>query len=250
VRLERRVGRYHRGGCRLARTERRTGDRSGRGAGLTNAQRTRRTGRRPGHSRTREDILAAARHLFGEAGYEGTTIRAVASAADVDPALVVHFFGSKDGLFRAAADWPIDLDEMERRVLGGPLEGIGERLIRFALEEWRDDRLRDRLTLLIRAAASHDEAGAILREFVRRELMGRLALVMPRHEAEYRGTLVMTEIVGLALTRYIVRVEPLASAPDEDVVAAIAPVIQHYLTDPLTIPGGPAQPPPAGPEGR
>jgi len=188
------------------------------------------TGRRPGPSTTRGQILAAARRRFAVDGFDRTSIRAVAAEAGVDPALVLHYFGSKDGLFSAAVEWPVELTEITRRVLAPGLDGLGERLVRFFLEQWEEERTRHPLTVLVRSAVGHEGAARLLAEFVRYELVGRLAAVSGEPAAELRGGLVASSMIGLALARYVVRLEPLASAPRETVVTAVAPTVQRYLT--------------------
>ena len=193
----------------------------------------RRSGRRPGTSGTRQAILAAARRQFVAAGFDQTSIRRVAAEAGVDPALVIHYFGSKDGLLGAVMAWPVDLDEIAERVVAPGLDGFGERLVRFFLVQWDDPAKRHPLTVIVRNAMSHEEAARLLAEFVRRELVGRLVPLMDAQTAELRGSLVCSALVGLAMTRYVVRLEPLSSAPADVVVAAMAPTIQRFLTGDL-----------------
>lgn len=148
----------------------------------------------------------------------------------VDPSLVIHYFGSKDGLLGAVMAWPVDLDEIEEQVLAPGLDGVGERLVRFLLAQWDDPSKRHPLTVIMRNAMGHDEAARLLTEFVRRELVGRIVPLMGEATAELRGSFIASTLVGLAMTRYVVRLEPLASAPADVVVAAMAPVIERLLT--------------------
>ncbi len=189
-----------------------------------------RSGRRPGRSGAREAILAAARRRFAEEGFEATGIRTVASDAGVDPALVLYYFGSKDGLFAAAVDWPVDLAELSRTVLAPGVDGLGERLVRHLLEQWQDEGARQSLRLVVRNAAGHGAAARLLTDFVQRELVGQLVTLVDDPSAELRGSLVCGTLVGLAMARYVIGVEPLASARTETVVAAVGPTVQHYLT--------------------
>jgi AcrR family transcriptional regulator len=193
----------------------------------------RRSGRRPGSSDTRQAILAAARRQFVAAGFDQASVRSIAAEAGVDPSLVIHYFGSKDGLLGAVMAWPVNLDEIEEQVVAPGLEGIGERLVRFLLAQWEDPSKRHPLTVIMRNAMGHDEAARLLTEFVRRELVGRIVPLMGEATAELRGSLVASTLVGLAMTRYVVRLEPLASAPADVVVAAMAPVIERLLTGDL-----------------
>lgn len=186
-----------------------------------------RTGRRPGPTETRGQILAAARRLFGERGYDGATIRGIAQEAGVDPALVHHFFGTKEQVFVAVMEFPFDPSQLVTAVLEGPRDGIGERLVRFFLAAWDEPPARNAFLALIRSATSNEHAAAMLRQFLTSALLGRIAerLTMPRLRVE----LVAAQLVGVALLRYILRVEPLASACDDEVVALVAPVVQYYI---------------------
>jgi AcrR family transcriptional regulator len=191
-----------------------------------------RTGRRPGTTGgTRERILAAARHDFSNAGYDGVTIRGIAAQAKVDPALVLHYFESKDGMFRAAVKFPVDPKEFIPKLLAPGLDGLGERLVKFFLETW-DSPTGSPLLGLIRSVVANEEAAAILREFVTREVLARIAKALELDHPELRASLVASQLVGLAMLRYVVKVEPLASARKGDVVAWLGPTLQRYLTDP------------------
>jgi AcrR family transcriptional regulator len=190
-----------------------------------------RTGRRPGSGGTRERILAAARSDFGKSGYEGTTIRGIAGHAKVDPALVMHYFDSKDGVFRAAVQFPVDPAEFIPRLLAPGLDGLGERLVRVFVETW-DSPAGSPLLGLIRSVVGNEDAAALLREFVTREVLGRIARALELDRPQLRAALVASQLVGLAMIRYVVRVEPLASASTGEVVAWLGPTLQRYLTDP------------------
>ena len=190
-----------------------------------------RTGRRPGTGGTRETILAAARSHFGAVGYEGGTVRGIASEAGVDPSLVLHYFGSKEGVFRAAMDFPIDPAEFIPRLLAPGLDGLGERLARFFIDTW-DSPAGSPLLGLIRSVVGSDRAAAMLREFVSREVLGRLARALELDQPELRASLAASQLIGLAMVRYVVKLEPLASAPPAQVATWVAPAIQRYLTDP------------------
>ncbi len=190
-----------------------------------------RTGRRPGVGGTRERILAAARSDFGKGGYEGTTIRGIAAQAKVDPALVMHYFDSKDGVFRAAVQFPVDPAEFIPRLVAPGLDGLGERLVRFFVETW-DSPAGSPLLALIRSAVGNEDGAALLREFVTREVLGRLARALELDQPQLRAALVASQLIGLAMLRYVVRVEPLASASAAELVAWLGPTLQRYLTDP------------------
>jgi AcrR family transcriptional regulator len=190
-----------------------------------------RTGRRPGSGGTRERILAAARSDFGNSGYEGTTIRGIAAQARVDPALVMHYFDSKEGVFRAAVRFPVDPGEFIPKLVAPGLDGLGERLVRFFVETW-DSPAGSPLLALIRSAVGNEEGAALLREFVTREVLGRLARALELDQPQLRAALVAGQLVGLAMIRYVVKVEPLASASAAELVAWLGPTLQRYLTDP------------------
>lgn len=186
-----------------------------------------RTGRRPGPTETRGEILAAARRLFGELGYDGTTIRGIAREAGVDPALVHHFFGTKEHVFVAAMEFPFHPEEAVPQIVEGPHAELGERLVRFFLGVLGDPHRRNGLLALIRSASGNEQAAAMLRQFVTSALFARIAerVGVPRLPVE----LVASQLIGMALLRHILQVEPLASADDDEVVALVAPVVQHYV---------------------
>ena len=191
----------------------------------------RKPGRRRGESRTREAILAAARTEFAARG-AAAPVRAIARAADVDPALVLHFFGSKDALFLEAMEWPFDLDEAVRAVVDGPRSRMGSRLAEFFLSIWDHPERREPITALLRSATTHAEAAELLRELLGRRLLGGIAEHLDTPDAALRVSLCGSQLVGVGIARYIVGIEPLASMPTEDVIAAVAPTLQRYLTGP------------------
>ena len=194
-----------------------------------------RGGRRPGNSGSREAILEAARAQFGQLGYEATTIRGIARAAGVDPALVHHFYGSKEQVFVAATQLPVDPAVLAETLVAGDLDGIGERLARAFLGLWENPATRPPLLALIRSAVSTEHGATMLREFITSAVLTRLAAASDQPEPTLRATLCGSQLVGLAWVRYIIRVEPLASADPDTVVAAIAPTLQRYLTGPLDL---------------
>jgi AcrR family transcriptional regulator len=190
-----------------------------------------RTGRRPGAGGTGEKILAAARTHFARVGYEAGTIRGIAAEAGVDPSLVLHYFGSKDGLFRAAVDFPVDPADFIPRLLTPGLDGLGERLVRFFLETWDSPAGRP-LLALVRSVVASEDAAALLREFVTREVLGRLARALEVDQPQLRATLAASQLIGMAMLRYVIKLEPLASAPPEVVAGWLGPAVQRYFTDP------------------
>ena len=189
-----------------------------------------RTGRRPGVSGTREAILDAARRAFAEQGYQHATIRGVADLAGVDPALVHHYFGTKQGLFVAAMQLPVNPVEQLTAVLAEDPGQAGERIVEVFLSIWDHAADQSPLLALVRSAVGDEHAAAMLREFITEEVLGPVAHRLGSPDARLRATLVGSQIIGLAMARYIVRVEPLASAPAAQVATAIGPTLQRYLT--------------------
>jgi AcrR family transcriptional regulator len=199
--------------------------------------RTRPTGRRPGSPDTREAVLAAARSAFAERGFDGATIRGIARAAGVDPALVHHYFGTKDKLFLAAVQAPVDPAELLPEALAGGSDELGAALLRLFLRTW-DGPAQAAGLALIRSALGSEWTTRLLREFLVARVLRHVVatLDVPDAEREARGALVAAQLVGLAMTRYVLRLEPLASASPEALVAAVAPTLQRYLTGELTVP--------------
>jgi AcrR family transcriptional regulator len=215
-------------------------------------------GRRAGESRTREAILDAARRRFGEQGYDGATIRGIAADADVNPALVHHFYGSKEQLFAAAMRLPVVPSEMLMLALGAERDRLGEEfgrrlgevLVGVLLRAWDMVDVRTAFLGLLRSAATTEQGAVMLREFVASTIVASLTQVAglgDDAEGRYRATLVASQVVGLGFARYVLGLEPLASATTEDLVAAIGPTVQRYLTGDLN----PTTPkPPESPGGR
>lgn len=192
-------------------------------------------GRRPGGPDTRGQILDAARESFARKGFNGTTIRGVATAAGVDPALVHHYFGSKDDLFLAALEIPVDPRAVVPAVLAEGLDGAAERLLRLFLSVWDDPETRLPLVALVRSSLGDEGPGNLLREAMLRIVFTPLREVLPPDEGERRAQLVATQMIGLIVGRYLLRLEPLASMTGEEVVAWVAPTVQRYLDGPLPV---------------
>ncbi|WP_300009677.1 TetR family transcriptional regulator [Pseudonocardia sp.] len=192
----------------------------------------RRRGRRKAGADTRAQLVDAARDAFAERGYDGATVRMIAERAGVDPAMVNHWFGGKEALFTASLHIPIDPATVFPQVLAGDPEQLGERLVTRFLTVW-DTTGGAPMASLIRSVASHDAAARMLREFVTRVILTRIAEVIAPDRADLRASLVGSQLIGLGMARYVVGVEPLASADRATVVAAVAPTVQRYLTGPL-----------------
>jgi AcrR family transcriptional regulator len=187
-------------------------------------------GRRAGAADTREDILRAARAQFGAHGYGGATIRAIAAAAGVDPALVMYFFGSKERLFEAAIELTINPAEVVPRLLAPGIEGLGKRLVRFHLSLWDSPETRDVVAGVVRSAIAHEQAADALSAFMGREVFGRLAEALDGPDRRLRLELAISHLFGMSMARYILKTEPLASVDAETLVETVGPVIQGYLT--------------------
>lgn len=192
----------------------------------------RRRGRRPGGADTRAELLAAARTEFAERGYEGATVRVIADRAGVDPAMVNHWFGGKEALFSASVNIPVNPESMISDVLPGDPERLGERIVEMFLTIW-DGAGGAALGALIRSIASHESAARLMREFIGRVILARVVKSVAPDQPELRGALCGSQLIGLGMVRYVLRLEPLASADHATVVAAVAPNVQRYLTGPL-----------------
>ena len=188
---------------------------------------SKRSGRRPGPTTTREAVAAAARRQFADLGYDRATVRGIAGEAGVDAALVMRFYGSKEALFRDVMVLPPMVADAIAGLADGPRDTVGRRLAEAIVGMLESPGSRDVFLGRIRSAA-HPDAAALVRETVTRDV-GRLVAALTDDEPETRAVLVGSQVVGLALARHVVCVEPLASMPAANVVDFIAPVFQHYL---------------------
>jgi AcrR family transcriptional regulator len=191
-------------------------------------------GRRPsGAGDTREEILLAARELFAQNGFDRTTLRAVASRAGVDPALIGHYFANKDGLLRASLALPLD-PAVLLAGLDADRENAGPELARRALTLWDSSpEVRARMVAILRTAVSHEHAAALVREIFGSTILRGLGGIAASDQRELRATLVGSHLGGLLMGRYVLAVPGLAEASVDDLVAATGPVLQHYLTGTL-----------------
>lgn len=191
-----------------------------------------RRGRRPGGEDTRTVILGAARSEFAEKGYEGTSLRAVARAAAVDPALVHHYFDGKAHLFaQAVVLTRVNPAKIVGQVLEGPTEGLAERLVRAFLTVWDDPVNQERFVALALAAQTNDEIGALVREFIDKEIIGRVTAQTGISDARVRGGLAIAQIFGLGTMRYVLRLPALVESSHDEIVTWLAPTLQRYLVD-------------------
>nr|WP_261992264.1 TetR family transcriptional regulator [Streptomyces sp. ms191] len=179
----------------------------------------------------RERILEAARAQFAERGYDKTSVRGIAKAAGVDAALVHHYFGTKDEVFAAAIEVSMEPATVVPAVLGEGTEGIGERLVRYFLGVWENPASRAPLLAIIRSALTHEAAAKVLRGFVLRRVLERVAADLDVPNPKFRAELAASHMIGIAMMRYVLQVEPLASADPEEIVELVAPTLQRYLTE-------------------
>lgn len=191
-------------------------------------------GRRPSGSGTREAILAAASRAFAEQGYPRTTLRAIARDAGVDTRLVTHYFGTKQELFVAVVELPFDPDLVMPTLLAPGRAGVGLRLATFAVGVMETPEARRTMTGLLRAAASEEEAAVLVRNLLMERLLGPLARHLGGEDPDLRASLAASQVAGLAFARHVVGLPRLASASREELVAALGPVLEHYLTGDLS----------------
>lgn len=191
----------------------------------------RRRGRRPSGEDTRGTILTAARGEFASRGYDGTTLRGIAREAGVDARLVHHYFeGGKEEIFVAALDFPVRPGDLVEAILGPGPDGVGERMVRMFLGIMDSPEGGTRIRAVLGAAVVNEAGARMVREFITREILGRIVGRLATDRPELRANLAASHLVGIAMARIIVGVEPLASAPADEVVAFVAPTLQRYLT--------------------
>jgi AcrR family transcriptional regulator len=176
----------------------------------------------------RTAILSAAREQFAATGYAAASVRGIARQAGVDPALVHHYFGTKEQVVVAAMQLPFQPGEMLPQVLAGDPEGLGERLVRLFLGAWDSPEFRAPMLGMLRSAMTGEQGAAMLREFVGTALIGRVAEAVGPVDP-LRVQAAAAQMVGVVMLRHVIRLEPLASASVDDVVALIAPAVQRHL---------------------
>ncbi len=188
-----------------------------------------RKGRRPGSPDTQGQILDAASREFVGRGFERATIRGVATAAGVDPALVLHYFGSKEQLFIAALRVPVDPAAIVRSILDETApDDVGERLIATLLDVWDAGADRNPMIAVLRSIAGDGPVADAVRQFIERSIIATFAERLPGPEAQLRGALIGSQVAGLLLGRYVLRLEPLASTDPKRLAAIYGPTIQRY----------------------
>jgi AcrR family transcriptional regulator len=177
---------------------------------------------------TRDRILVEARRLFGEAGYERTTIRAVASAARIHPSMVMRYYANKEGLFAAAASFDLALPDLS----DVRSKDVGTTLIRHFLRRWADEG--DDLPALLRVAVTHEEGRARLFALFREQVAPAVAKICGASRAESCAALMATQTIGLAFTRYVLKMPSVVDLPDDVIVERLGATVQSYLTETLT----------------
>jgi AcrR family transcriptional regulator len=187
-------------------------------------------GRRPGGPDTRGEILRAARESFAGKGFTSTSLRAVAREAGVDAALVHHYFDSKDELFIESMALPIDPRQVAAQVLDGPREQLGRRIITVFLGVWESPDGQQRMKAIMRSVVSSDEVARLMREGIGALIMRPVAQALDVPDAPLRVSLVATQLIGVAMTRYLVELDPIASTDVAELIERIAPALQQYLT--------------------
>jgi AcrR family transcriptional regulator len=188
-----------------------------------------RTGRRPGTPETREAILVIARRRFAVRGYDATSLRDIATEAEVDPALIIHYFRTKEKLFAAATDLPDGLSDVLQSLTALPLHDFAQALVRAYLDLIDSDDSRNAILALVRSAVSNENAAATLREFLTVQLLPAIERLTRHPDAPLRASLVAAQLIGITTQRHVIRLEPLVRATPGEIVALVAPAIEQYL---------------------
>jgi AcrR family transcriptional regulator len=193
-----------------------------------------RSGRRPGNPDTRQQILDSAREVFAGSGFAKASIRRIAAGAGVDPALVHHYFGSKDELFLATVDVPINPRVVVEQLIEAGADDLGLRMITTILRVW-ESPVGNALIAALRTAVGDPGSTRVLSQFITAEIITRLLRTFdyPPAEAELRGALVASQVLGVVVGRYVLSVGALAELDTVAIAASIGPTLQAYLTGPL-----------------
>ncbi len=187
-------------------------------------------GRRPGKPDTKSEILASARIEFAKSGYDNATIRSIAGGASVDPALVMHYFRSKEQLFAASLELPVNPATVIRQVFEEHDVDTGATLVRTLLSIWDADVGGSHFIAALRSATSDGPVHDTVSEFIHRSILVALADAVDGADAELRASLAASQLVGLLVGRYVLKIQPLADAHPDDLAAAIGPTLDRYLT--------------------
>ncbi|MFI6828955.1 MULTISPECIES: TetR family transcriptional regulator [unclassified Kribbella] len=199
-------------------------------SGAARTTTTGRAGRRPGGPDTRGEILRAARESFADKGFTATSIRAIAREAAVDAALVHHYFDSKDELFIEAMAIPVDPRRIAARIIDGPRDELGRRIATAFLGVWESAEGQQRMKAIVRSVVSSDEVARIMREGITRMIIQPVSKMLDVPDAQLRVTLVATQLIGLAMARYLIELEPVASVDLATLIDRLGPVLQLHLT--------------------
>jgi AcrR family transcriptional regulator len=183
-------------------------------------------GSTPKAIRTRQAIVTAARELFAANGFERTTMREIGARAGIDPSMVIRYFGGKDALFAAVAMPDLKLPGLA----GIASDSVGETLVRHFLAQWEGEEGGGGMPVLLRSAASNDDAAKRLREMFVAQVLPAIAAAGPPETAPQRAGLVASQLLGLALTRYILKLPPVVALPVDAIVKEVGPTIQRYAT--------------------
>jgi len=190
---------------------------------------TGRSGRRAGSPDTGSEILEAAKRVFAEMGYDRATVRRIATEAGVDPSLIYHYFGTKDQLFAASIDIPIPAGEALRSVFAGDRDDLGRRLAETFFFVWEQEAARTSLLGILRSAmGGEDQAADAFRQFLTTSVLEQIAPLIGGENPRLRALLMASQMVGIAMTRYVMRLEPISSTPIDEIVDLVAPRIQSY----------------------
>lgn len=192
-----------------------------------------RPGRRPGRSGTRDAILAAARERFAKSGFDKTSIRAVAADAEVDPALVHHYFGTKQQLFAAVVELPVDPEIVLRQVDAVPLDRLGETIVAAVVGLWDSPAGAGAVALVRSLVASGDTS--LARDFLLSVVLERVRqrIATDTDDGRLRVALAASQMAGLVISRKILALQPVSGLPLPQLVAAVGPTVQRYLTGDL-----------------
>jgi AcrR family transcriptional regulator len=180
----------------------------------------------PKSIRTREAIENAAKELFAINGFDRTTVRDIGARAGIDPSMIIRYFGSKDALFAHVAMPDLHMPDLS----GTDSAAIGETMVRHFLEQWEGTGGGGGLPVLLRSAASNDEAADRLRDIFRDQVFPAIARAGPPESAATRAGLVASQLIGLAMARYVLRLPPVVALSTEQIIRALGDTVQRYAT--------------------
>ena len=192
-----------------------------------------RRGRRQGDPVSRDAVLAAAKKRFATQGYDKTTLRAIARDCRVDPAMVLYLFGSKADLFRESLNVIVEPEALAAAVAGGPADDpdIGARMVRAYLRIWQSPESGPTMVSMLQSAMSNPDAHEAFRGFMQNYVLAAVSGELGGGEqARLRALLAASQLVGTAILRFVMKIEPLATLPDDDLVRLLAPAVTRYLT--------------------